>query len=61
MINDGHVIPEDECGLNFLIVEKSLKNMNQEIDPTGDRTFDSLYEITTLPPSHSGELFIIIL
>ena len=33
MIYDGHMIPGDECGLHFLTFD-----LNQEIDPTGDRT-----------------------
>ena len=37
------LIPGDECGLNFLafvlrLRENPGKNLNQEIDPTGDRT-----------------------
>ena len=43
MINDGHMIPKAECGLNDLtcvlqLRKKKQKNLNQEIDPTEDRT-----------------------
>ena len=39
---DGQIIPGDEHGLNFLtsvlwIRENPGKNLNQEIDPTGDQ------------------------
>ena len=43
MIYDGHVITDDEYGSNFLRFVLRLrknpgKNLNEEIDPTGDRT-----------------------
>ena len=43
MIYDGHMITGDECGTNFLtsvlrLRENPGKNLNQEIDPNGDRT-----------------------
>ena len=43
MIYDGHMITGDECGPNFLtfvlrLRENTGKNLNQEIDPIGDRT-----------------------
>ena len=43
MIYDGHMITGDECGPDFLtfvlrLREKPRKNLNHEIDPTGDRT-----------------------
>ena len=43
MIYDGHMIPRDECNLHFLTFVLQLrenlgKNLNREIDPTGDRT-----------------------
>ena len=39
MIFDGHMKPRDECGLNFQTYVLQLrKNVNQDIDPTGDRT-----------------------
>ena len=42
MIYVGHMIPEDECSLNFLTFilqfrENPGKILNREIDPTGDR------------------------
>ena len=43
MIYDAHMITEDEYGPNLLtfvlrLREYPEKNLNQEIDPTGDRT-----------------------
>ena len=43
MIYDGHVITGDECGPNFLtfvlqLRESPEKNLNQQTDPTGERT-----------------------
>ena len=43
MLNDGQKILRDECGLNFLtfvlqLSENPGKNLNQEMDPTGDWT-----------------------
>ena len=43
MINDGHMITEDECGLNILTCVLQLrkipgKTSSRKTDPTGDRT-----------------------
>ena len=43
MIYYGHMVSGDECGPNFMIFVLRLRetpgtNLNQEIDPTGDRT-----------------------
>ena len=38
---DSEMISEDECGLNFLTYLILEENLNQEIDPTGNRTRDS--------------------
>ena len=43
MIHDGHLITGDECGPNFLVFvlrlsENPGKNLDQEIDPTENRT-----------------------
>ena len=52
---DGQMIPEDECGPNFLTVVLQLrktqkkKNLNTEIDPTGDQTRAAALAATTLP------------
>ena len=36
------------------VEEKSQKNLNQEIDSTGDRTEPAACEASTLPLDHSG-------
>ena len=42
IIYGGHMIPGDECGLNFIISALQFKNpginLKQEIDSIGDRT-----------------------
>ena len=59
MIHGGHVITEYERGPNFLIFvirlrEILVKNLNQEIDRTGDRTRARCVRGNMLPLDHSG-------
>ena len=55
MIYDGHILIGDECGPNFLtfvlvLRENPGKNLNQEIERTGDRTWDRCLRSNDITP-----------
>ena len=62
MINDGHMIPDYECGINFLTFVLRLRknpgrNLNQEkMTQSEIETEPARREATMLPLDHSGGL-----
>ena len=57
--NDGQMIPGDEYGPNFLTFVLQLRkspgrNLNQETDPTGDRTLARCVRSNSVTPRSQG-------